>query len=266
MTAEPFLWCELVGNLPALAAAKWGRRPALTFADRTWLYEEAAHEVEVIVRALHATGVRKGDRVAVWLTNSPEIQFLIFAICRLGAVVVPLNTRLKAMELSFALRHSGSVLLVAGKRSGAVDFEEVLNEAVGTSTASAGRPVFEHTPQLRLIVTLGDATLPNCPDWASFLASGHAEPVEAPALDPSDVAMMMFTSGTTGQPKGVLLSHAGLRLCYDRARIMKMTPDDVQLTYLPLFHIYAIGYSMFMSFMSGASQVLMDHFNGDEAQ
>ena len=77
--------------------------------------------------------------------------------------------------------------------------------------------------------------------------------------------MMMYTSGTTGRPKGVLLNHAGMRLCHDRTRIMGLTREDVQLTYLPLFHIYAIGYSVIMSFMSGASQVLMEVFNGEQA-
>jgi fatty-acyl-CoA synthase len=76
---------------------------------------------------------------------------------------------------------------------------------------------------------------------------------------------MMFTSGTTGRPKGVLLNHSGLKLCHDRARIMEFRETDVQLTYLPLFHIYAFGYSVLMSFMCGASQVMMEVFNGEQA-
>jgi fatty-acyl-CoA synthase len=113
---------------------------------------------------------------------------------------------------------------------------------------------------------LGDSKLQGGTPWASFLAKAREDwPARAAEIRPSDPAMMMFTSGTTGRPKGVLLDHAGLRLCHDRARIMGLGKDDVQLTYLPLFHIYAIGYSVIMSFIAGASQVLMQFFNGEQA-
>ena len=260
--------CDLLGDLPAVAAQRWGERRALTYGDRTWTYEEFSAEVDTLVRALQAAGVGSCDRVAVWLTNCPELQFLLFAIVKLGAVIIPLNTRYRATELAYALQHSASTLLIGRTRAGPVDCEAILAEALcEVAVGSDGRKVYAGAPKLKQVVMIGDAQISGSHSWTAFRDAGLQLGRDAalPVLRPSDPAMMMYTSGTTGRPKGVLLNHAGMKLCHDRTRIMGLTQDDVQLTYLPLFHIYAISYSVIMSFMSGASQVLMEVFNGEQA-
>jgi len=266
MTSD-ILSCELLGDLPAMAARRWGTRKALSFGGRSWTYAEFEAEVDTLVQALRAGGVVAGDRVAVWLTNCPELEFLLFAVVKAGAVLVPLNTRYRAMELAHALQHSGSKLLIGRTRAGPVDCDAILAEALGAATVRAdGGVAYAGAPQLGRLVMMGDSQVPGATEWSAFRArAAQADRSPLPVQKPSDVAMMMFTSGTTGRPKGVLLNHAGLRLCHDRARIMRMTQDDVQLTYLPLFHIYAMGYSVVMSFLCGASQVMMEVFNGEQA-
>jgi fatty-acyl-CoA synthase len=267
-TTTDLISCDLIGDLPAVAAQRWGHRTALICGDRAWTYAELDQEVDVLARALRAVGVEARQRVALWLTNGPELQFLLFAIIKIGAVVVPLNTRYRAMELAHALQHSGSTMLIGRCRAGPVDCETILADALGqVSTGPDGYLTYAGAQELRQVVMIGDARMPVQRSWAAFRAAGLAPGSDGalPAVNASDPAMMMYTSGTTGRPKGVLLSHAGLRLCRDRTRIMGLTHDDVQLVYLPLFHIYAIGYSMIMSFLSGASQVLMDVFNGEQA-
>jgi fatty-acyl-CoA synthase len=265
---SPILSCDLLGELPRTAAQQWGERVALTAGTRSWNYVQFNDEVEALVRALRAAGVRQGERVAVWLANCPELEFLIFAVLRVGAVLVPLNTRYRAMELTHALKHSGSVMLIGRSQSGPIDCDQILTEAVGKATSGPqGSWHYEHTPALRQIVMLGDSRVPGAQPWSAWCAGATRTDAvhDLPTAQQSDVAMMMFTSGTTGKPKGVLLNHAGLRLCHDRARLMRMSQDDVQLTYLPLFHIYAIGYSVVMSFLCGASQIMMETFSGEQA-
>ncbi|MBT2304861.1 AMP-binding protein [Variovorax paradoxus] len=266
--ASDIISCDLVGDLPFVAAREWSDRTALVFKGRTWTYKEFEDEVATLARALVRAGVRKGERVALWLPNCPEIEFLLFAVARVGAIAVPLNTRYKSMDLAYALKHSGSAFLISCTRTGPVDLDSILAGALGGSKAGAeGGLVFEVAPELRTIVMMGDSQVLGGVPWDAFRESGRLaggdEPF--PAIQPSEPAFMMFTSGTTGNPKAVLLDHAGLRLCYERTRIMQMTSSDVQLAYLPQFHVYAISYSVLMSFMAGATQVLMDVFNGEQA-
>lgn len=260
--------CELLGQLPRVAAEHWGNRKALIFKDKTWTYQEFEEEVQALSRALAGAGIRAGDRVALWLPNCPELQFLLFAITRIGAVAVPLNTRYKSMDLTYALNRSGCVMVISCTRAGPVDLDAILMGALGEPTERGpGKLAFGAVPSLETVVMIGDSAIPGSVPWPVFHRGGRAvagQPA-SPSIQPSDVALMLFTSGTTGRPKGVLLSHAGLRLCRDRARIMELSERDIQLTYLPLFHIYAFGYSVLMSFMCGAMQVLMEVFNGEQA-
>ncbi len=265
--SETLLRCDLLGDLPALAGQRWGERKALTFDDRVWNYRQFSDEVDAVARALHGIGVRRGDRVALWLPNWPEIQFLFFAVIRIGALAVPLNTRYRANELEFVLKHCGARFLFGCARTATTDYDAILAEVLCPTPTGDGGIAFAGMPALSAVVMLGDTQLSGGIAWESFRANaeGAPPPPVATGIRPADAAMMMFTSGTTGRPKGVLLNHAGLRLCHDRARIMALDDRDVQLTYLPLFHIYAIGYSVIMSMMCGASQVLMEFFRGDEA-
>ena len=282
------VYCDLIGDLPALAAQRWGERHAFTFEDKRWSYQDVEHEVEQLAHALQALGVKNGDRVALWLTNSAILECLLFAVIRIGAVAVPLNTRYRTQDLAFTLKNSGSVLLISAGKSGPVNFDAILLEALGQVAVDAqGQVRSEAVPSLKRVVMMGDSAIPGALGWESFRDLGdlphhdsqarhdqrHQSPQEshilnshaAMAPEPTDTALIVYTSGTTGNPKGVLLSHNGMRLCFDRAEAMQLQASDIQLTYLPLFHVYAISYSMIMSFMCGGAQVIMSGFQVDQA-
>ena len=265
---ENIISCDLIGDLPEQAAIRWDRRAALTFGEKVWSYQDFSTEVDLLSRCLQMAGVKPFNRVAVWLPNCPELEFLMFAVMRIGALVIPLNTRYKSLDLSYALKHSGSTFLIGCTHAGLSNLDSILLDALGPiTTQGKGGLIYAGAPQLKQIVMIGESKVPGSKEWSAFRTTGLTARgiIQRPPIAPSDPAMIMYTSGTTGRPKGVLLNHAGLRLCRDRAQIMGMTADDVQLTYLPLFHIYAIGYSVIMSFMCGASQVLMEVFNAEKA-
>jgi fatty-acyl-CoA synthase len=284
MTA-PLIYCDLIGDLPALAAQRWGARHALTFEDKSRSYLEVEQEVDQLARALQVLGVKPGDRVALWLTNSASLECLLFAVIKIGAVAVPLNTRYRTQDLAYTLKNSGSVLLISAGKSGPVNFDAILLEALGQISIDAqGLLRSEAVPSLKRVVMMGDSEIPGALQWESFrdLGEQHDNDAQAqreqshqesrakqvrPAIapKPTDTALIVYTSGTTGNPKGVLLSHNGMRLCFDRAEAMQLQADDIQLTYLPLFHVYAISYSMIMSFMCGGAQVIMSGFQAEYA-
>ena len=280
----PLVYCDLIGDLPALAAQRWGTRHAFTFEDKSWNYQDVDDEVAQLSRALQALGVNKGDRVALWLTNSAMLECLLFAVIKIGAVAVPLNTRYRTQDLAFTLKNSGSVLLISAGKSGPVNFDAILLEALGhISTDAQGLLNSDAVPSLKRVVMMGDSELPGALSWEHFTKLGvspnntnrtsnqqsHedscAQQLAAVRPQPTDTALIVYTSGTTGNPKGVLLSHNGMRLCFDRAEAMQLQGSDIQLTYLPLFHVYAISYSMIMSFMCGGAQVIMSGFQVDQA-
>ena len=300
----PLVYCDLIGDLPALAAQRWGTRHAFTFEDKSWSYQEVEQEVSQLARALQRLGVKPGDRVALWLTNSAALECLLFAVIKIGAVAVPLNTRYRTQDLAYTLKNSGSVLLISAGKSGPVNFDAILLEALGKmSTDAQGLLSSDAVPSLKRVVMMGDSEISGALRWESFRELGGQSLANfresreqgdrndqngqrdsrgvmdqhnqndsstqqmhsAMAPKPTDTGLIVYTSGTTGNPKGVLLSHNGMRLCFDRAEAMQLQASDVQLTYLPLFHVYAISYSMIMSFMCGGAQVIMSGFQVDLA-
>ena len=280
----PLVHCDLIGDLPALAAQRWGTRHAFTFEDKSWNYQDVDREVAQLSRALQALGVKKGDCVALWLTNSAMLECLLFAVIKIGAVAVPLNTRYRTQDLAFTLKNSGSVLLISAGKSRPVNFDAILLEALGhLSTDAQGLLNSDAVPSLKRVVMMGDSEIPGALCWEHFTKLGvspnntsstsnqqshedsGAQQFAAVTCQPTDTALIVYTSGTTGNPKGVLLSHNGMRLCFDRAEAMQLQGSDIQLTYLPLFHVYAISYSMIMSFMCGGAQIIMSGFQVDHA-
>lgn len=244
-----------LGDVPAFAARQWPGNTALHFEDRSWSYAELAAEVDRAAAGLVAMGVQPGERVALWITNRPEYLFAFFAVLRIGAVAVPLNTRWRSRDLLFALKHSEAAALISETLSGPIDFEAMVREAL-----------FEGCPGLRTVVLLERHTVPGGRTWQELLAAGTpAAALEvtqrAGAVDPAAMALVMYTSGTTGTPKGVMLSHRGIRPSHDRAIALGLSSRSVQLNYLPVFHIYSKIFAVLPTMLVGAKQVLMNRFD-----
>ena len=266
-------WFEkrTLGALLDDAARRYGPREAITFEGRRWTFQQFREDVDRTARALIHLGVQPSDKVSLWMPNRPEWLHICFALAKIGAVLVPINTRFRTSDLEYVVRQSDTSTLIIQGRSGPVDYlsmvEEVCPEISGNSPGSLNLSAF---PDLRRIVVLGDEQRPGTHNWDDVMAAAgeiSQEEMERrhAAVDPDDTVLLMYTSGTTGFPKGVMHNHNIQRTLIDGGNRQGMTPRDVILMYLPLFHCFGLYEGPIMSLVSGARMVLMPLFDAGEA-
>ena len=257
---------QTLGSLPERAARRWGAREALVFKGRRITFGELSAGVDRAAKGLLALGVRPGDKVALWLLNRPEWIELAFAVMKIGAVLVPINTRLRTEDVAYIVDQSDSTTLILADRSGPVDYLAMVRELVPLGAARRATRL----PKLDRIVTLSDERHPETVRWGELIARSRdvddaALAARAAAVDPEALAFLIYTSGTTGFPKGAMHGHRMVRNVTDRAFRMAITEHDVIMMYLPLFHLFAFSEGMLMSLVSGARQVLTETFDPAES-
>ena len=261
---------QTLGSLPARAASRWGEREALCFEGRRCSWAELSEAVDRAARGLMALGVQPGERVALWMVNRIEWVVAAFAIFKIGAVLLPINTRLRADDIAYILKQSESATLIINDRAGPVDYLGMVRELLPDLERQApGRLQAGDFPDLRRFIVLGDAPAGSLA-WTAL--DGHANAVTEAALaaraagvNPDDTAYLMYTSGTTGLPKGVMHHHAVIRNVTDRGNRMGIGITDAILMYLPLFHMFGFTEGLLMSVLTGARQVLTATFDARES-
>jgi fatty-acyl-CoA synthase len=258
------------GDLADDVAARLPAREGLVFRESRYTFREIAARIDESARRLIAAGVRPGEHVALWLNNSDAWIFISFAVQKIGAVLVPINTRFRSRDLAYVLAQSDSCFLITHDRSGPVDYAAmVLREAI--SLPASGDAVRDpRYPLLRRVILLGQAPQPGTVDWAALAEpAGHVSADQlaacAAAVDPTATAFIMYTSGTTGFPKGVVRTHALIRNVEERAFRMAITPNDTILNYLPLFHAFGLSEGAWMSLTTGARQIVTRSFDPEES-
>lgn len=232
-----------LGELLARSVEAHGDRPAVIGVHARWTYRELAGEVDAQARALVALGVGKGTRVGVWMENDPDWLAVALGAASVGALVVPVSTFAHADDLAYHLAHTDVSHLILSAGFLGRDYLGLLAEVAPGLAASGGGP--HHLPELpalRAVVVRGAADPPPwAVSWDSYLAAGAAVPAAvvaglAAAVDATDDAYLLTTSGTTARPKGVLLSHGAVAgngvLIGD---LQRLVPDDVVWFYFPLF-------------------------------
>jgi long-chain acyl-CoA synthetase len=225
-------------------AAGFGDKPALLCDDRVITWRELDADVDRVAAALVSLGLAEGDRVALLLPNTPELVAGYFGILRAGLVAVPLNPSYTVTEIAHQVADSAARLLVT--------------DAAHAEQASAVRAA---APTLETVVLADGATSADAMSWADLLARGGAAPDTSRGAE--DLAVLLYTSGTSGRPKGAMLSHRALLANLDQLdRIDKaiVQPDDVVLLVLPLFHVYGLNVGLGMTAKTGATGVLTERF------
>ncbi len=222
-------------------------KPGIIFEDQTIAFWEVQAETLKLANALKTCGISRGDRVAIYLPNSPEYIYSYLACFHLGAVGVPLDFMLKTDELSSCLGHSETKVLIAKARPD-VDLSKI-QEAVDS---------------LQTIILCGKAETetqdPNYLQYDNLTAEASTELPEVAIAD-SDPALIMYTSGTTGKPKGILLNYKHLEGSPKAMEhFVDLTDNDIKLAAIPLSHIGGFIYIQ-NSIMFGITLVLMERFN-----
>src|SRR5260370_23192236 len=258
-----------LGDLADDIAARLPDREALVFGASRYTFREVAARIDEAARRMIAAGVRPGEHVALWLNNSDEWICIAVAVQKIGAVLVAITTRFRSCDLSYVLAQSDSRVLITHDRSGPVDYAAMVREAV--SLPASGDTVRDpRYPLLRCAILLGQLPQAGTVDWASLaeparhIAADHPAAC-AGAVDPAATAFIMYTSGTTGFPKGVVRTHELIRNVEERAFRMAITPNDTILNYLPLFPAFGLSEGAWMSLVTGARQIVTRSFDPEES-
>lgn len=244
---------HLPAHLPALlrqSAQQHGSRPAIVDGDITLTYADLLQRSEQVARSLIALNVQAGDRVALWAPNVYEWIVAACGVHAAGAILVPLNTRMKGAEAADILERSGAKLLFC--------IGDFLQQHYPALLRDCRPATLAHVVVLRG-QPRADVALPGDHAWENFLALGQAVPVQQvhereAALHADSTADLMFTSGTTGRPKGVMAAHGPTIRAFDEwARVVGLTPDDRYLIVNPFFHTFGYKAGWVAAFVQGAT-------------
>ncbi len=237
-----------VGGLLSALARELPDHEALITPNVRWTFGELERRAEACAQSILATGLRKGDRAAVWATSRPEWVLLQFALAKAGVVLVTMNTALKAAEVEYLLRQSqaNALFLIRGFRD--LDYVSIYRS-------------LPPLPDLRHVFFLDPGEPPSgMRPFAELELGGPKTNFEPQSLD--DVINMQYTSGTTGFPKGVMLTHRNIvNNGASLGDLLKYTPSDRVCVPVPLFHCFGCVIGVLGSYTHGSTMVLVESFD-----
>ncbi|MCA4133377.1 long-chain fatty acid--CoA ligase [Arthrobacter sp. M4] len=246
-----------VGSWLRRRVAKSGPKTAIISGSTAISYAELAERTERLAQALRRRGVAKGDRVAYVGENHPSFVETFFACGLLGAIIVPLNTRLAPPELQFQMQDSGARLLV-----GSAALEQLAAAAVQSTGVQYRLVVDDGAAAGPVVAPLGATQVgPVVERYEAALDAVPADRIEV-AVTLVDGAMILYTSGTTGRPKGALLTHGNLTWnCINVIVDMDLNRNDVSLLISPLFHVASLDMGLLPMILKGATVILEPKFD-----
>ena len=243
-----------------------------TTLDYTRTYSEFRHDVDDFARSLISLGVKAGSHVAVWATNLPQWYIAFWATTKIGAVLVTMNTAYKINEAEYLLRQSDTHTLILIENCRDSDYSGIIGELCPElENTVPGTPLHaKRLPFLRNVITVGFRKK-GCLTWDEALERRKMVPLSevkrrADAIDVNDVANMQYTSGTTGFPKGVMLTHYNIvnngKCIGDR---MDLSTADRMMVQVPMFHCFGMVLAMTATMTHGGTLAPLPYFSAKSA-
>jgi fatty-acyl-CoA synthase len=264
-----FLNCT-VGSLLEEIAQKHPNRDALVYSDRDlkYSYRELNARVDKLAKGMLAMGIRQGDHVGIWATNVPEWLVVFYATARIGAVFVTVNTSYRPSELEYVVHQSDmkALFLIDGYRD--MDYAQTVSDLVPElKTMPKGSLQSARFPCLKSVIYIGPRqhrgmySLAEIMESSNRVSDEELDHIKA-SLDPHDTVNMQYTSGTTGFPKGVMLSHYGIvNNGYSIGERQRFTCEDRLCLPVPLFHCFGITLGVMAVLTHGATICPLETFD-----
>lgn len=259
-----------MGDLLDEVVSKQGDQEGVIYPEKDlkWTYRQFREECNQAAKGLMQLGLKKGDHLAIWATNHPEWLVTQFATGKMGAVLITVNTNYRTQELEYLLRQSDTETLILMKEFKGADYVEMLYEICPElADSEPGQLCSERLPKLKNVIFLGEERKPGMFLWSDLLQMGErlADSVLAErqaSLHPDDVINMQYTSGTTGFPKGVMLTHHNIiNNGRNIAECMKLTPEDRMCIPVPFFHCFGCVLGILACVNAGSTMVPVIQFD-----
>jgi fatty-acyl-CoA synthase len=253
----------------AVSARRYPDKTAIVYYGNTLSYRQLQREVELLAGYLQQKlGVSKGDRVILYMQNSPQFMVAFYAILRADAIVVPVNPMNTTDEVSFCIEDCGAHVAIAGQEL----YGRIAPLLQTTALRHLVVAAYSDYAGSRLEYEIPDVVSAPRQHWSGIHVTLWPEAMSA-GLQPSpsttgaeDLAVLPYTSGTTGRPKGCMHTHRSVQANIAGAAVWsRITPDAVILTALPLFHVTGMQHSMNAPIFSGSTMVVMTRWNRDTA-
>ncbi|AQQ52040.1 AMP-binding protein [Planococcus lenghuensis] len=261
---------QTVGEVLRAQAAKHPDTEAYVYPEHgiRKTYKEFDAETDDLAKAFMGIGIEKGEHVAIWSDNKREWLLSQYATGKMGGVLVTVNTNYQAAELEYLLKQSDATTLVLGEEFKGTNYIDVLNEVVPElASAEKGSIASSKLPHLKRVIVMSENSYPGIYTWSEFAAfadwmTDTQLEERFNSMDPDDVINIQYTSGTTGFPKGVMLTHVNVvnngRLVGD---YMRLTEKDRLCIPVPLFHCFGCVLGTLAAVTHSTTMVLIEQFD-----